>query len=103
MNEEIVNEDGFDKKIYHVMVENGSISGREICLLLYDQKYFKMNQTTYARLRTGMLSPFNFIKLKIRSLDIPPGRFGAHPLCLFCCGYLGEYRQSLIHGILSKL
>lgn len=79
VNEEIVNEDGFDKKIYHVMVENGSISGREICLLLYDQKYFKMNQTTYARLRTGMLSPFNFIKSKIRSLDIPPGDLGLTP------------------------
>lgn len=79
VNNEIVNEDSFDKKIYHVMVENGSISGREICLLLYDQKYFKMNKTTYARLRTGMVSPFNFIKSKIRSLDIPPGDLGLTP------------------------
>lgn len=79
VNNEIVNEDSFDKKIYHVMVENGSISGREICLLLYDQKYFKMNKTTYARLRTGMESPFNFIKSKIRALDIPPGDLGLTP------------------------
>lgn len=77
--DEIVNEDSFDKKIYHVMVENGSISGREICLLLYDQKVLKMNNATYAKLRTGMISPYNFLKSKIKSLAISPGDLGLTP------------------------
>lgn len=77
--EEIVDDESFDKKVYHVMVENGSISGREICLLLYDQKVLKMNNTTYAKLRTGMISPFNFLKSKIKSLAISPGDLGLTP------------------------
>lgn len=76
---EIADEDSFDKKIYHVMVENGTISGRTICLLLYDQKVLKMDETTYAKLRTGMISPYNFIVSKIRSLKIPPGELGLTP------------------------
>lgn len=76
---EIVDDEKFDKKIYHVMVENGSISGREICLLLYDQKFFKRNNATYAKLRTGMVSPFQFLKSKIKSLEISPGDLGLTP------------------------
>lgn len=77
--DEIVSDEKFDKKLYHVMVENGSISGREICLLLYDQHVFKMNRSTYAKLRTGMISPFQFLRSKIKSLEIPPGDLGLTP------------------------
>lgn len=76
---EIVDDGSFDKKIYHVMVENGSISGREICLLLFDQKVLKRNDTVYAKLRTGMISPYGFLKSKIRSLTISPGDLGLTP------------------------
>lgn len=77
--EELGNDSSFDKKIYHVMVEKGTISGREVCLLLYDQGILKMNKTTYAKLRTGMISPFSFMKSKIRSLTISPGELGLTP------------------------
>ncbi len=69
----------FDKEVYHVMVEKGLLSGRQICLLLFDQKVLKKNETTYAKIRTGMISPYNFLKSKIRSLEIPPGDLGLTP------------------------
>lgn len=77
--DELGNDASFDKKIYHVMVEKGTISGREVCLLLFDQGILKMNKTTYAKLRTGMISPFSFMKSKIRSLTISPGELGLTP------------------------
>lgn len=77
--EEISDDLSFDKKVYGVMVEKGTISGREICLLLYDQKVLKKNNTTYTKLQTGMISPYDFLKSKIRSLAISPGELGLTP------------------------
>ncbi len=69
----------FDKKVYHTLIYNDMISGREICLLLFEQGYLKKNETTITKLRTGMISPYNFLKSKIRSLDISPGELGLTP------------------------
>ncbi|MCH5265642.1 MAG: hypothetical protein J1F02_07060 [Lachnospiraceae bacterium] len=77
--EEIADDMVFDKKVYHVMVDRGTLSGREICLLLYDQKVLKKNKSTYAQLQTGMIAPYDFLKSKIRSLAIPPGDLGLTP------------------------
>lgn len=77
--DEISNDTAFDKKVYHVMVENGSLSGRQVCMLLYDQKVIKSSKTTYAKLKTGMVSPYSFIRSKIRSLEISPGELGLTP------------------------
>lgn len=69
----------FDKKVYHSMVDKGTITGREISMLLYDQGILKKDDTTYAKLKAGMLDPFNFLKSKIRSLEISPGELGLTP------------------------
>ncbi len=77
--DEITADEEFDKKVYHVMVDRGDISGTEVCLLLFDQKVLKKNQDTYAKLQTGMISPYSFLKSKIRSLSISPGDLGLTP------------------------
>lgn len=77
--DEISDDIAFDKEIYHMMVEKDRISGREICLLLYDQKVLKKNNSTYARLQTGTISPYGFLKSKIKSLAISPGELGLTP------------------------
>ena len=51
--DEISDDTAFDKKVYRVMVNRGSITGREICMLLYDQKVLKMNKNTYANCAQG--------------------------------------------------
>ncbi len=77
--DEVSDDLAFDKKVYHVMIDKGTISGTEICLLLYDQKVLKKNNATYIKLQTGMISPYNFLKSKIRSLAISPGELGLTP------------------------
>ncbi|MCH5252142.1 MAG: hypothetical protein J1F22_04135 [Lachnospiraceae bacterium] len=77
--DEITDDTAFDKKVYHTMVDTGVISGREICMLLYDQKVLKKNKTTYDKLRTGMIAPYSFLKSKIKSLEISPGDLGLTP------------------------
>lgn len=77
--DEIGDDSAFDKKVYHAMVDKETITGREICLLLYDQGILKKNRTTYAKLNAGTISPYTFLKAKIRSLEISPGELGLTP------------------------
>ena len=58
--DEIQDDSKFDKKVYHSMVDSGVLSGREICLLLYDQKVLKMKTCTYQKLQAGMISPYSY-------------------------------------------
>lgn len=77
--EALADDTEFDKKVYHTLIYNDVISGREVCLLLYEQGYLKKDKNTIAKLRTGMISPFNFLKSKIKSLEISPGELGLTP------------------------
>ncbi|HBZ63162.1 MAG TPA: hypothetical protein DEO89_00780, partial [Lachnospiraceae bacterium] len=77
--EELNDDNLYDKKVYHTLIYNDQISGRQICMLLFAQGYFKKNNTTLAKLRTGMISPFQFLKSKIKSLEITPGELGLTP------------------------
>ena len=79
VKEEIADDTAFDKKVYHFMVDRGTLTGTEICLLLYDQEVLKKDRNTYNKLLAGMISPYNFLKSKIRSLAIPPGDLGLTP------------------------
>lgn len=77
--DELKDDSVFDKRVYHAMVNNGVISGTQICLLLYDQGILKKNNASYTKLESGMLSPYSFLKSKIRSLEISPGELGLTP------------------------
>ncbi len=77
--EELNDDQAFDKKVYHVMVDSGRISGSEICLLLYDQKVIKMNKDKYAEIESSMISPYSFIREIITSMELPVGELGLTP------------------------
>ncbi len=77
--EQLTDDNEFDKKVYHTLIYNDTISGREICLLMYEQGYFKKSKNTVTKLRTGMISPYNFLKSKIRTLELPAGELGLTP------------------------
>lgn len=68
----------FEKLVYRYMVKDGSISGTQICLLLYDQGILAPDDTQYNRLISGY-SPYEFIRSKIQSLEITPGQLGVEP------------------------
>ena len=68
----------FEKLVYRYMIKDGSITGNMICILLYDQKVLKYDETQYNRLLSGY-SAYNFIRSKIESLEITPGQLGVEP------------------------
>ena len=77
--DELNDDSTFDKKVYHVMVNDDQISGREVCLLLYDQDIIKKNDRTYAEIESGERSPYSFIRSKIESMELPVGDLGLTP------------------------
>lgn len=69
----------FDLKIYQTMIEEGSLSGREIELLLYDQGILSADDPDYPLLLNGQLSPWQFIRKKIENLEITPAQLALNP------------------------
>lgn len=75
---------GFDKEIYRYMIRNGAITGRQICMMLYEQEVLKYSEKQYNRLKSGELGSYEFIRSKIQNLQITPGQLGLEP----CTGSL---------------
>lgn len=74
----------FDKLIYKYMIKSGYITGRQICLMLYEQGILEYDEAQYNALLTGSLGPYDFIRGKIETLDITPGQLALEP----CTGSL---------------
>ena len=69
----------FDKLVYRYMIRSGEITGRQICMMLYEQEILKFNQKQYNRLKSGSLPAYEFIRSKIKNLEITPGQLGLEP------------------------
>lgn len=74
----------FSKLVYQSMIENGMVSGQELCLILYDQGALKKDKDTYAQLEAGSLSAYDFILDKINNLEITPAQLALDP-CTGSC------------------
>lgn len=73
------NDNTFTKMIYSYLIYHYELSGKDCCLLLFDQGDIKYNETEYNQLKVGITSPYSFIIRKIKSLEITPGRLGLDP------------------------
>ena len=69
----------FTKKLYSYLVYNYTLSGRDVCLLLYDQGVLPYDENEIAQLKNGTTSAYSFITGKIRKLEITPGQLGLEP------------------------
>lgn len=73
------NDTAFTKMIYSYMIYHYELSGRDICLLLFDQGDIKYNAQEYNQVRQGITSPYSFLIRKIKKLEITPGQLGLDP------------------------
>ncbi len=82
--EEIENSNEFSKIIYQYMVERGTINGRQLCLILFDQGVLPYDDEEIAALENGHVSALSFMKEKIKNLDITPAQLALDP-CTGSC------------------
>lgn len=78
------NDTTYPKMVYSYLIHQKELSGRDCCLLLFDQGDIKYNAKEYERLELGLTSAYSFIIKKIKKLEITPGDLGLEP----CSGSL---------------
>ncbi len=74
----------FDKIIYEYMIKDGSISGQSLCIILFDQGFLTYDEGNYIGLANGTVSAYNFLKAKIKSLEITPADLALSPCSASC-------------------
>ncbi|HBA69522.1 MAG TPA: penicillin-binding protein [Lachnospiraceae bacterium] len=77
--ENIDNNTGFNKKIYKYMIKNNEISGRQVCSVLLEQDIITIEEEEESRFTSGLISPYEFMRDRIRNLDITPAQLALDP------------------------
>ena len=73
----------FYKKMYKYMIESGQLSGRSVCMLLYEQGTLT-DQGEYDGLNSGRISPYSFMINAITNKIITPGQLALKPCSGSC-------------------
>lgn len=69
----------FSKILYKYMLHEDTISGQELCLVLYEQGILSKEDDTYEALASGAMGAYDFMVNKIWSLEIEPAQLALMP------------------------
>ncbi len=69
----------FDKLLYKYLIKSGSISGNQICAMVYEQGVLPMDEEAYNGLISGTINSYTWLYQKIQSLEITPGQLALEP------------------------
>lgn len=69
----------FVKKLIHYMLREDSISGSEICQLLYDQGVLQKEDDQYTQLMENRITAYDLLLQKINGLEITPAQLALDP------------------------
>ncbi|MDO4648868.1 MAG: penicillin-binding transpeptidase domain-containing protein [Eubacteriales bacterium] len=70
---------GFSKLLYKYMLQEDTVSGQELCLVLYEQGILSKEDDTYERLASGSMTAYDFMINKIWKLEIEPAQLALAP------------------------
>ncbi len=79
IKEALRNDKTFSKMIYRTLIYTYKLSGKEICLLLFDQGVIEYDKKDVAALKNGTISAYNFMRNKIKKLEITPAQLALEP------------------------
>lgn len=82
--EELLSETEFSKITYEYLIKSGEISGRQLCLILFDQGVLPYDEDEIAAIQNGAVTTVNFLKEKIRNLAITPAQLALDPCSGSC-------------------
>lgn len=82
--EDIFYETEFSKIIYEYLIKSESVSGQQLCLILFDQGILPYDEDELAGLNNGSITAVTFLKEKIRNLDITPAQLALDPCSGSC-------------------
>lgn len=79
ITENIVLDSYFNKRLYKYMLLDDQITGRQVCLLLFEQGIIDGTDEEKAGIENGTKTPYAFLVEKIRNLEITPAQLALDP------------------------
>lgn len=74
----------FSKKIFKYMIADDSVSGRQLCMILYEQKIIYGTSDEKRALESGAKTAYDFMINKIANLEITPDMLALDPCSGSC-------------------
>ena len=74
----------FNKRLYKYMIANNNISGKQICIILWDQDIINVEESQIKNLKSGRTSAYEFIVQCISDLEITPAQLALDPCSGSC-------------------
>ncbi len=74
----------FAKKVYKYVIDQDLISGYDLCIILYDQGALSTADPDYPLLTSQSINSYDFLKKKIKNLEITPAQLALDP-CTGSC------------------
>lgn len=74
----------FAKYVYRYMIPKNAITGKQLCLLLFEQGVLDYDETLYTQIKRGAITPYSFLLDKINNIEITPAQLALDP-CTGSC------------------
>ena len=84
VEDKVVYDNSFTKLIYKYLINLGTITGNQVCLLLFDQNILNFDENMYQKLSNGTYSPYSFMMEQIETLNITPAQIALTPCSASC-------------------
>ncbi len=79
IEDELAARNRFHELLMKYLILEDRVSGKDICLLLYEQEVLMESDSDYESLSAGKMSEFAFLKKKIKQLEITPAQLALDP------------------------
>lgn len=79
IDEDLRTNRSFSKNLYKYMIRDNQLTGKQVCMLLYEQKIIDGTDEEKEALAGGKISPYSFMIERIRNLDITPAQLALDP------------------------
>ncbi len=77
--EELGDDTSFAKEMYEYLIQDDVVTGTQLCLILFDQGVLDQDDESYAALSAGTLSSYDFLREKIKNIEITPAQLALDP------------------------
>lgn len=74
----------FQNMLYKYILLDDIVTGKEVCLLLYEQGILEYDEETIGKLQNGTYSSYQFMIDKIKNLEITPAQLALEPCSAGC-------------------
>ncbi len=82
--EDLKNDTGFSKKIYKYMIRDGYVTGRQLCLIMFEQRVIYGTSADKQALESGARTSYDFLINKISNIEITPAQLALDPCSGSC-------------------